>query len=133
MAIANLTEKLLFCTLRKSALNLQLSNIQMTQLSATQKQLDAQAQYNQNLQDLYYDPNIGHDANPDAYTEYLIEMQGEHELELATINAWESQLENQKEAVETKLAEVTTYETSWQNLLKQNIQKDFTYGGKSGG
>ncbi len=133
MAIANLTERMLFCTLQKSSLNLQLSNIQMTQLAATRQASEAQMQYNKNLQALYYDPNVGHDADPDAYVQYLIELQSEHELEMANLTAWESQVENEKEQVEAKLAEITQYENSWQSLLKNNIQKDFQYGGKSSG
>ena len=133
MAIANLTERMLFCTLQKSNLNLQLSNIQMTQLTATRKASEAQLEYNQNLKTLYNDPNVGYKANPDDYVQYLVELQNEHELEMANLTSWESQIENQKEQIEAKLAEITQYENSWQSLLKNNIQRDFQYGGKSGG
>lgn len=133
MAIANLTEKLLFFTLQKSAINLQLDQIQMNQLSVTKSQAKANSDYNENLQNLYYDENVGYQANPDAYMQYLVEMQNEHELELSNLTSWESQLESQKDQLETQLSEIQNYESSFQNLLKNNIQKEFQYGGKSGG
>ncbi len=132
MAIANLTEKLLFYTLQKSNISLQLSNIQMDQLSATKSQAAVQLAYNQNLQDLYYDPNVGHDVDLEAYTQYLVQLQNEHEFEMSSLTAWESELENRKESLETQLNEITAYENSWQSFLKSNIQKDFQYGGKGG-
>ena len=56
MSIANLQEKMLFFTRQKSRLNNQLSNIQMQQLSATRRSTTSQMAYNEQLQNLYYDP-----------------------------------------------------------------------------
>lgn len=131
MSIANYQEKLLFFTSQKSRLGLQLSNIQMQQLSATRKSAEAQQAYNAQWQDLYYDENFG--FGTDEYNELLVQLQNDHEFEMASLTAWESQLEAQKETLETQLNEVTNYENTWQKLLQQNIKVEFSYGGQGGG
>ena len=131
MAIANLQEMLLFFAKQKNLINLNLSNVQMNQLSATRRSSESQQAYNQALQDLYYDPDYGYGTN--EYAQLLLELQNDHEFELSALTAWESDLEAQKEQWETQLNEVTQYETNWQKLLSQNIKSDFTYGGTNGG
>lgn len=131
MSVANLQEKLLFFTSQKSRISAQLSNIQMQQLSATRKSSTSQMAYNKKLQQLYYDPEIGYGT--DEYTEVLVQLQNDHEFEMASLTAWESELEAQKEGLETQLNEVTNYESSWQKLLQNNIKSEFTYGGSSSG
>ena len=131
MSIANLQEKLLFFSRQKSRLGNQLSNIQMQQLSATRKSATSQMAYNQQLQELYYDPDIGYGT--DEYADVLVQLQSDHEFEMASLTAWESQLEARKEATETQLNEITNYENSWQKLLANNIKVEFTYGGVGGG
>ncbi|HCB10788.1 MAG TPA: hypothetical protein DEO94_01255 [Cyanobacteria bacterium UBA11991] len=131
MSVANLQEKLLFFTSQKSRISAQLSNIQMQQLSATRKSSTSQMAYNEKLQQLYYDPEIGYGT--DEYTEVLVQLQNDHEFEMASLTAWESELEAQKEGLETQLNEVTNYESSWQKLLQNNIKSEFTYGGSSSG
>ena len=131
MSIANLQEKMLFFTRQKSLIGNELSNVQMRQLSATRKACESQQAYNQTLQDLYYDPDYGYGT--EEYAELLLELQGDHEFEMAALTAWESDLEAQKEQFETQLNEVTQYETSWQKLLGNNIKSEFTYGGSGGG
>ena len=127
MSIANLQEKLLFYTRQKSRINLQLSNIQMNQLSATRSSATKQQEYNQKLSDLYYDEDHGYGT--DEYSEMLLELQNDHEFEMASINSWESELELQKENLETQLNEVSSYENTWQKLLQTNIKNEFSYGG----
>lgn len=127
MSIANLQEKLLFYTRQKSRINLQLSNVQMNQLSATRSSATKQQEYNQKLSALYYDEDHGYGT--DEYSEMLLELQNDHEFEMASINSWESELELQKENLETQLNEVSSYENTWQKLLKTNIKNEFTYGG----
>ena len=131
MSIANLQEKLLFFSRQKSRLGNQLSNIQMQQLSATRKSATSQMAYNQQLQELYYDPDIGYGT--DEYADVLVVLQNDHEFEMASLTAWESELEAQKECLETQLNEVQNYENSWQKLLANNIKVEFSYGGVSGG
>lgn len=48
---------------------------------------------------------------------------------MASINSWESELELQKENLETQLNEVSSYENTWQKLLQTNIKNEFAYGG----
>ena len=127
MSIANLQEKLLFYTRQKSRINLQLSNIQMNQLSATRSSATKQQEYNQKLSALYYDEDHGYGT--DEYSEMLLELQNYHEFEMASINSWESELELQKENLETQLNEVSSYENTWQKLLQTNIKNEFAYGG----
>ena len=131
MAIANFQEKLLFFTRQKSRISNQLSNVQMNQLAATKKISQSQMEYNQVLQDLYYDPDYGYGT--EEYSEVLLQLQNDHEFELASLNAWESQLDLQKENLETQLNEINGYESAWQKLLMQNIKVDFTFGGAGGG
>jgi hypothetical protein len=130
MAISNLHEKLLFFTMQKSKYSSKLSDIQMKQLSASQTAIQKQQEYNQKLSALYYDEEFGYGT--DEYAEMLLELQNEHEFELASLNSWESQLDLEKETVETQLNEVTQYEASWQKLLQQNIKVEFSYGGGGG-
>ena len=131
MAIANFQEKLLFFTRQKSRISNQLSNVQMNQLAATKKISQSQMEYNQVLQDLYYDPEYGYGT--EEYSIVLLELQNDHEFELAALNGWESQLDIQKENLETQLNEINGYESAWQKLLLQNIKVDFTFGGSGGG
>ncbi|MBP3820186.1 hypothetical protein J6G99_00910 [bacterium] len=127
MSVANLQEKLLFFTSQKSRIGLQLSNIQMSQLSATRDSATKQQEYNAQLQELYFNC-----YGTDEYSQQLLELQNDHEFEMASLTAWESELEAQKEQFETQLNEITNYEASWQKLLQQNIKSEFTYGGASG-
>jgi hypothetical protein len=127
MAISNFQEKLLFYTKQKSQISMQLSDVQMQQLSASKSVQTEQQQYNAQLSALYYDEDYGYGT--DEYAEMLVELQSEHEFELASINSWESELDIEKENLETQLNEITTYETTWQKLLSTAIKNDFSYGG----
>jgi len=131
MAIANFHEKLLFFTKQESYIGNQLTNIQMQQLSAARKASTSQVEYNKLRQELYYDPYVGYGT--DGYTEILLELQNDHEFEMASLTAWESRLEAEKEALETQLNEITNSRKSWEKLLQQNIKSDFSYGGGGGG
>ena len=128
MSISNLQEKMLFFTKQKSQISNNLSNVQMRQLVATRKAGESQMAYNEALQDMYYTLGYG----TDEYCQMLLELQSQHEFEMAALTAWESDLEAQKEQYETQLNEVTQYETTWQKLLQNNIKVEFTYGGNGG-
>ena len=131
MAISNLQEKLLFYTQQKSRISMQLSDVQMKQLSATKQSATAQQEYNAKLSALYYDEEFGYGT--DEYSQLLLELQNDHEFELANINSWESQLDIEKENLETQLNEIQAYENTLQKLLLTAIKNDFVYGGISGG
>ena len=129
MTISNFQEKLLFYTQQKSRIGLQLSDVQMKQLSASKTIQTKQQEFNAKLSALYYDEEFGYGT--DEYAEMLLELQNEHEFELASINSWESQLDIQKENLETQLNEIQSYENTWQKLLMSAIKTDFVYGGIS--
>ena len=69
----------------------------------------------------------------DEYSEMLLQLQNEHEFEMANLNSWESQLDIEKENLENQLNEIQSYETTWQKILQANIKNDFSYGGVGGG
>ena len=131
MAISNFQEKLLFYTQQKSRISMQLSDVQMKQLSASKSIQTKQQEFNAKLSALYYDEEFGYGT--DEYSEMLLQLQNEHEFELASIKSWESQLDIEKENLETQLNEIQSYESTWQKLLSAAIKTDFVYGGIGGG
>ena len=131
MAIANYQEKLLFYTQQKSQISMKLFDIQMKQLSASKSTATKQQEYNAKLSALYYDEDYGYGT--DEYSEMLLQLQNEHEFEMANLNSWESQLDIEKENLENQLNEIQSYETTWQKILQANIKNDFSYGGVGGG
>ena len=126
MAIENYQEKLLFYTQQKSQISMKLSDIQMKQLSASKSTATKQQEYNAKLSALYYDEDYGYGT--DEYSEMLLQLQNEHEFEMANLNSWESQLDIEKENLENQLNEIQSYETTWQKILQSNIKNDFSYG-----
>lgn len=131
MAIANYQERLLFYTQQKSQISMKLSDVQMKQLSASKSTATKQQEYNAKLSALYYDEDYGYGT--DEYSEMLLQLQNEHEFEMANLNSWESQLDIEKENLENQLNEIQSYETTWQKILQANIKNDFSYGGVGGG
>ena len=57
------------------------------------------------------------------------QYENDHEFELSTLEAWESELELEKNNLETQLNEITSFENSWTKLLQTNIKSEFSYGG----
>ena len=128
MAIANFHETLLFYTKQKSLINDSLSTTMMNLLNSSKQTAESQAKYNEKISDIYY---AYYDSDSETY-ELLTEMaEREHELELANLTSWEQELELEKNNLETKLNEITSYESTWTKLLQTNIKNDFTYGGVS--
>ena len=128
MAIANFHETLLFYTKQKSLINDSLSTTMMNLLNSSKQTAESQAKYNEKVSDIYYSY---YDSDTETY-ELLTEMaEREHELELANLTSWEQELELEKNNLETKLNEITSYESTWTKLLQTNIKNDFTYGGVS--
>jgi len=130
MAIANLQEKLLFYTKQKSRISMGLSDVQMKQLVASKTQAQKNMEYNTRLSELYYDEEFG--FGTDQYSEMLLQLQTDHEYELASLNSWESQLDIEKESLETQLNEIQSYENTWTKMLGNCIKSDFSYGGVGG-
>lgn len=82
----------------------------------------------------YYSQKAENDSTYADSTEYKVEtaaVENDYQLQLSKINSWDSQLQQEKNNLETQLKVVTSYEESWTTLLKNNIKKDFTYGSSS--
>lgn len=129
MAVSNIHETLLMYTKQKSLLNSQLSDVMMDMVSATRQNAELQRQYNEKIQNAYYDDYNGYTEDPDAYIELMDVLENEHMFELQNLESWESELELKKNSLETRLNEISSYEQSWTKLLQQNIKNDFSYGG----
>ena len=129
MAVSNIHETLLMYTKQKSLLNRQLSDVMMDMVSATRQNAELQRQYNEKIQNAYYDDYNGYSEDPDAYIELIDVLENEHMFDLQNLESWESELELKKNSLETRLNEISSYEQSWQKLLQQNIKNDFSYGG----
>ena len=127
MAISNIHETLLMYTKQKSAINAQLSEVMLNMVSASRKNADMQKEYNEKLQEAYYDPEYGYGT--DEYEMIIEDYENDHNFDLAQLESWESELELEKNNLETKLNEITSYEASWQKMLSNNIKNDFKYGG----
>ncbi len=128
MAIANLQEMLLSYTKQQTAINEKLSGVMMNTASATRSYASKQQQYNEQVQNYYYEY---YEQDPDMYYDLLELIENEHELDLARLESWEADLEVEKNELETQLNEITTFKENWTKLLSNNIKKDFTYGSVS--
>lgn len=130
MAISNIHETLLMYTKQKSIINAQLSDVMMDMVSATRKNADEQLQYNEKVQQAYFEHYDGYDSmDQSEYIELLDMYENDHLFALQNLESWESELELKKNSLETKLNEISSYEQSWTKLLQQNIKNDFSYGG----
>ena len=127
MAISNIQETLLMYTKQKAMINEKLSNIMFTMTSATKQNAEMQARYNEQLQNYYYEY---YEEDPVTYSDLVEILNQEHELELANLESWEAELELEKNNYETRLNEITAFESSWTKLLQTNVKKDFSYGGQ---
>ncbi len=132
MAISSIHETLLMYTKQKTSINAQLSDVMMNMVSASRKNADIQRQYNEKLQNLYYDPDYGFLVDSEKYQIIYDSYEEDHQFELSSLEAWESELELQKNNLETRLNEITSFENSWTKLLQQNVKNDFSYGGGGG-
>lgn len=128
MAISNIQETLLMYTKQKSMLNNKLSDVMFDMLNASKDSSNIQAEYNDKIQEYYYQYMQG-GIDENYYYEVTEQLEKEREFDLANLNSWETQLEIDKNNYETRLNEVSTYEASWTKLLQTNVKNDFTYGG----
>ena len=126
MAISNIQETLLMYTKQKAMLNGKLSDIMFNMMSASRESSELQRRYNEKQQDYYYEYAAD---DPALYQEVLEVLEMDHEFEMSVLNSWEKQLELDKANYETRLNEITAYESSWTKLLQRNVKNDFTYGG----
>lgn len=128
MAIANLQEMLLSYTKQQTAINEKISGIMSQTAFATRSCADKQKQYNEKVQNYYYEY---YEDDKDTYYDLVELIENEHELDLARLESWEASLETEKNELETQLNEISLYKDNCTKLLSNNIKKDFTYGSVS--
>ncbi len=128
MAISNIHETLLLYTKQKALINDKLSTNMMDLLNSSKQTAQEQSQYNTKMDNIYYNY---YEDDQDTYELLVEQLQQEHELKLANLNSWESELEVEKNNLETQLNEISTFESTWTKLLQTNIKNDFSYGGVS--
>ncbi len=140
MAIANLHETLLSFKLRKSRLNLEISNLQSEKALALLQQKNTnsllaagKAELRDYFQDLYAsDEEL--QANYRDYTEIpdfenrIDKIVAQFNDELEEIAAWETQVDQQITTDSAELEEIKAYEESFKTMLSSNIQEDFKFG-----
>ena len=129
MAIAGVQQTLLLYTMEKADLTEQLTSIMNKLTLASSKQLDLMNTTTEKKE--YYAKYIEQNPKKADTTQYqatIAAVEDDYQLQLAEINNWEKQLEQQQNSCETELKEVTAYEESWNAVLKSNVKKDFTYG-----
>ena len=130
MAISSIHETLLMYTKQKSAINEKLSGVMFDMTSATRKYAEIQQQYNDKVEAAYFDPEFGYNTeNNEMYSLIIEDYERDHQFDLSVLEAWESELEMEKNNLETQLNEITSFESSWTKLLQTNIKNDFSYGG----
>ena len=140
MAIANLHETLLSYALRKSQLNLEISELQAQKTLAAYSQADARsikAQDEQEIRDFYkalYDEDEEYNGKYKDYTQIpdfeaeMDKIAAKYQDQLAELNAWETQLDAQITTDSAELEEINAYMESMKSMLSSNIQEDFKFG-----
>lgn len=128
MAISNIHETLLLYTKQKALINDKLSTNMMDLLNSSKQTAQEQSLYNTKMDNIYYNY---YEDDQDTYELLVGQLQQDHELKLANLNSWESELEVEKNNLETQLNEISTFESTWTKLLQTNIKNDFSYGGVS--
>ncbi len=128
MAISNIHETLLLYTKQKALINDKLSTNMMDLLNSSKQTAQEQSLYNTKMDNIYYNY---YEDDQDTYELLVEQLQQDHELKLANLNSWESELEVEKNNLETQLNEISTFESTWTKLLQTNIKNDFSYGGVS--
>lgn len=73
----------------------------------------------------------GYGTDSTEYQNELEMIQDDYDAQLEEINEWEKQLEVRKQSLETTLTATSSYLESFNNVLKDNVKKDSTYGGGS--
>lgn len=72
-----------------------------------------------------------YDPDSAEYKDAMDQIQDDYDFKLAEITEWESELETQKDELETEIKATKSYEESFTSMLKQNVSNDFKYAGSS--
>ena len=140
MAIANLHETLLSYALRKSQINLEISQLQSQKSLAIYSQSDAssiKAQDEHEVREFYkalYNGDTDYQGKYKDYTQIpdfeaeMDKIAAKYQDEMDQLAAWENELNAQITTYSTELEEVNAYMESVKSMLSSNIQEDFNYG-----
>ena len=140
MATANLRETLISYTLRRNALNLEITELQNKKSLATYSQADAQSLKNAEIHSVrdYFKTLFEEDESLQGeYTDYTEIPEFEEEIDKITakyqeqfdeLTAWETVIDAQITTASAELEEVNAYMESLQSMLSSNIQEDYNYG-----
>ena len=140
MAIANLQETLLMYTLRKSDLLEEISNLNSQKNIALAEQADVNPLLSASRSEIRADFRRLFEESPelqDKYKDYTEIPEFEEEMnrieamyqeQLAEINNWETQLDNQITTDSAELEEINAWIESFKSMLSSNIQDDFDLG-----
>ena len=120
MAYVGIQTMLLAYKMQKTDKEAQLAEISQKLLVEQRKSNAASDDYTQSKAELDKD-----DPNYDNDVEALKES---YKDDLAEIEAWEEELEQQKSDCETEISMLKGYIDSWQTALQSNIQKSHTNG-----
>ena len=142
MAIANLHETLLCYTLRKSQINLEISELQTQKTLAAYKQADCRSIKAQDEEEVrrffkaLYEEDEEYNGKYKDYTEIpdfeaeIDKITAQYQDQMDELNAWETQLDAQITTDSAELEEINAYMESLKSMLSSNIQEDFNYGSK---
>lgn len=127
MAFTGIQALVDFYTVREAQITNQVTDIMMRINEATRDMSDLSEETS------YKRGEVQAEYSPDEaeYQAAMDEIKDEYQLQLAEITAWESELETEKSSLQTELQATTSFKQSYQSMLKQNVSKDFSYGGSS--
>jgi len=142
MAIANLHETLLFYTLRRNVLNVDIMKLQSELTLMTAERADYNSILSARKTDCRNRWKAIYDADEETYkadgyhnyaemADYLEEIdliEAEIQEELERISTKEEQIKNQITTDDTELKEIDAYTESMKSMLTSNIQSDFNFG-----
>lgn len=132
MAVATIQKTLLLYKAEEAELTYDMNNIMADRAMAVKKESSLSTETL--AQKKPYEEKAKSDSTYAKSTEYqaaLEEIEDNYELKLSDITTWESELDQKKDKLETQLKMMSQYEENCTSELKENIKKDFTYGGAS--
>lgn len=140
MAISNLHETLLSYTMRKNALNVEITDLQSQKTLAIMDQADIQTILNHGKNGVrdYFKHLYNNDEElKQAYDDYTEIPDFEEEIDKITakfqdemdeLTAWETQIDQQITTDSAELEEIDAYMQSFKTQLQTNIKEDFQFG-----
>ena len=129
MSCSGIQSTVNLCTMREAQLTNELTDIMTNITQACRETSDLATITSSARESIEGDKTLTDDAKYKA----LDKVQDDYELNLAKISSWENELEIQKKQKETEIQATSSYKESFMSALKQNVQKDYKYGGSGSG